>query len=592
MGCHAFFSRNIGPALVSWFLLFAISSLYLIFVCWEFSQTHGYVIITLQSVLLFNVISNFARATFMDPGYLPRGVPGEKVMVNDKSSPPRPLMYKTVQINGISTRLKWCVTCEIYRLPRCSHCSICKHCIDTFDHHCPWVNNCIGRRNYRFFFLFLLSLTFHMIMTFTISLLFVLERQQNLMTTEGIIANVILILVGLIFIPVMGLTGFHIYLVFNGLTTNEQVTSKYGESRSPFDHGLCSNCNYMCCRPLGPLLIRKPVTGAAMQLNLQDKYRQKQRRSRKELRVNAVNGKVDVVAADVQQLNKNNAPASYPIVKMSELSSRVDNNSSCSPKDLLLRCNNEDNSLTHTPNLSLTNKRDEPKFPNIPYQGTGGMYSEKLPTGFYRPSENPNDVNLGESSGRIFSCKHVGESQSSQTNYLLNRHQVDFNPSIPYSSPGSVPLVPPHLPSRSSSIRTGTQEVPISRQQVLFGPKNLVTSSSSRLKTFDGSPRLDAQSSRRRQMPSFVVGGGFSKYPIKQARTPVHSATARGPLKDKRPQHHGVRQQPYSLPPTNEGFHISPQTISDYRFAQQPLQNSQTIISSEEAPDGTFEISV
>lgn len=77
----------------------------------------------------------------MDPGYLPRGmlsdlsivqigVPGEKIMSNDKTSPPRPLMYKTVQINGVSTRLKWCVTCEIYRLPRCSHCSICKHCID------------------------------------------------------------------------------------------------------------------------------------------------------------------------------------------------------------------------------------------------------------------------------------------------------------------------------------------------------------------------------------------------------------------------------------------------------------------------------
>lgn len=102
-------------------------------------------------------------------------------------------------------------------------------------------------------------------MTFTVSLLFVLERQQNLLTTEGIIAyvsilcsntlsrNVLLILVGLIFIPVVGLTGFHIYLVFNGLTTNEQVTAKYGDNHSPFDRGPCFNCNFICCRPLGPM---------------------------------------------------------------------------------------------------------------------------------------------------------------------------------------------------------------------------------------------------------------------------------------------------------------------------------------------------
>ena len=51
-----------------------------------------------------------------------------------------------------------CPDCEIVRTPRSRHCSICNKCVERFDHHCPWTDNCVGINNHSYFMVFITAL--------------------------------------------------------------------------------------------------------------------------------------------------------------------------------------------------------------------------------------------------------------------------------------------------------------------------------------------------------------------------------------------------------------------------------------------------
>ncbi|KAF9126733.1 Palmitoyltransferase zdhhc15 [Mortierella sp. 14UC] len=75
-----------------------------------------------------------------------------------ESAPESPVA--TLSISKKDGSPRWCDLCQIVKPDRCHHCKECDQCVLRMDHHCPWVNSCIGYNNLKFFYLFIMYASF------------------------------------------------------------------------------------------------------------------------------------------------------------------------------------------------------------------------------------------------------------------------------------------------------------------------------------------------------------------------------------------------------------------------------------------------
>ncbi|KAJ6773007.1 PROTEIN S-ACYLTRANSFERASE 16-RELATED [Salix koriyanagi] len=151
-----------------------------------------------------------------------------------------------------SSQLRQCDKCCTYKPPRAHHCRICRRCVLRMDHHCLWINNCVGYWNYKAFVILVLYATIASIYSSVMIISCALQKNWNFsgrvpMKIFFAISGAMMLGLSITFGTLLG---FHIYLISCNMTTIENyegiraawLARKSGHSyRHPFNLSVYKN---------------------------------------------------------------------------------------------------------------------------------------------------------------------------------------------------------------------------------------------------------------------------------------------------------------------------------------------------------------
>jgi len=128
---------------------------------------------------------------------------------------------------------RWCSYCKAWKPPRSHHCREWNSCVLKLDHYCPWVYNCVGYRNHKYFVLFLgyasTSLTYFLICCVIRFVCAIGDSQKTpgqmpISGVEGVLLMVQMVLTLPVTIGIVSLFSFQMTCLHQNMTSIESFT--------------------------------------------------------------------------------------------------------------------------------------------------------------------------------------------------------------------------------------------------------------------------------------------------------------------------------------------------------------------------------
>ena len=242
--------------------------------------------------ILFFLSSFFLfKSGLVDSGILLRGNLTD-IQMENKNCRSKPTHLRQL---GYIREYKICDTCYIVRPLRSTHCGICDNCIYRFDHHCPWIGTCVGKRNYPYFFIFLILLNLFQVFTAAVCIAHIVikilddkkigkfnfetkKQKDSALVGDVIISLYLIIYVILTMIFTTGLLLYHIKIVKNDMTTKEELKKFF---RNPFGNPYQRNTKSNFSSIIFPKISKKSLIDI---LNINKEMYEKQKEYFRELK--------------------------------------------------------------------------------------------------------------------------------------------------------------------------------------------------------------------------------------------------------------------------------------------------------------------